>query len=141
MSRDDNAIFWRMQRGEIPQARSSTTLGSRVLTVDPDAGTIEIEYTATDEFLNPAGTVQGGFLAAMLDDTMGPCIYATLEANQISPTLTMNVAYHAPAKPGAITGKAQVTHRGGTIVHVAAELFQDGKLVATGNSTCMVRRL
>jgi acyl-coenzyme A thioesterase PaaI-like protein len=29
-----------------------------------------LAFTATDAFLNPAGVVQGGFLAAKLDDTL-----------------------------------------------------------------------
>jgi acyl-coenzyme A thioesterase PaaI-like protein len=42
-------------------------LGFRLIEIDPEEGTIEVAFTATEQFLNPAGTVQGGFLAAMLD--------------------------------------------------------------------------
>jgi acyl-coenzyme A thioesterase PaaI-like protein len=47
-------------------------LGWELEAVDPDAGTIELSFTAREEFLNPAGYIQGGSLAAMLDDTLGP---------------------------------------------------------------------
>jgi acyl-coenzyme A thioesterase PaaI-like protein len=31
-----------------------------------------VEFEARAEFLNPVGTIQGGILTAMLDDTVGP---------------------------------------------------------------------
>ena len=36
-----------------------------LVAIDPEEGTIEIAFTAGERFLNPAGVVQGGFLAAM----------------------------------------------------------------------------
>ena len=48
----------------------------------------------------PSGHVQGGFLAAMLDDTMGPALTATLEAGQFAPTVNLNVSFTARPKPG-----------------------------------------
>ena len=47
---------------------SAKLLGWTLRVIDPDAGTIEIGFTTDDRFTNPGGTVQGGFLAAMLDD-------------------------------------------------------------------------
>ena len=41
--------------------------------------TIETAFHARPEFTNAAGDVQGGLLAAMLDDTLGPALIATLE--------------------------------------------------------------
>jgi len=32
--------------------------------VDPEAGTIEVAFTATEQFLNPVGVIQGGLLAS-----------------------------------------------------------------------------
>ena len=55
----------------LPLPPAGKLLGWTLLAVDPEAGTIEIRFTADDRFLNPAGTVQGGFLAAMLDDRLG----------------------------------------------------------------------
>ena len=54
---------------------SARLLGWTLRAIDPDAGTIEIGFTADDRFTNPGGTVQGGFLAAMLDDTQGPALF------------------------------------------------------------------
>jgi acyl-coenzyme A thioesterase PaaI-like protein len=43
---------------------SAKLLGWRLRDIDPDAGTIEIGFTADERFTNPGGTVQGGFLAS-----------------------------------------------------------------------------
>ena len=55
-----------------------------ITAVDPEAGTIEVQFQARPEFANPIGNVQGGFLAAMLDDSMGPARAATLAAGASS---------------------------------------------------------
>ena len=38
----------------------------------PSRATCGSSSSATEQFLNPAGVVQGGFITAMLDETMGP---------------------------------------------------------------------
>jgi len=84
-------------RREPPSA--ARVLGWQLVAVDPSAGTIEISFTATDQFLNPAGDVQGGFLAAMLDDTLGPALVATLGDGEWAPTIDLHVQFLRPAKP------------------------------------------
>ena len=37
-----------------------------------------VQFEDKQEFLNPIGNVQGGFICAMLDDTLGPALVATL---------------------------------------------------------------
>jgi acyl-coenzyme A thioesterase PaaI-like protein len=44
-------------------------LGWTLLSIDPERGEIRVRFEAKPDFLNPAGTVQGGILSAMLDDT------------------------------------------------------------------------
>ena len=63
-------------------------------------------------FTNPAGNIQGGFLAAMLDDTMGPALSATLGPNEFAPTLNLNVSFERPAVVGTIVGKGRIVKRG-----------------------------
>jgi acyl-coenzyme A thioesterase PaaI-like protein len=63
--------FWDAVQGRVPLPGAAVTLGWELISVSPDEGTIEVAFTATEAFLNPAGVIQGGFLAAMLDDTPG----------------------------------------------------------------------
>ena len=70
--------FWDVLEGRRDPPPAAVLLGWQLVAVDHESGTIEVSFTATEQMLNPMGNVQGGFLAAMLDDTMGPAVVATL---------------------------------------------------------------
>src|SRR5687768_15135019 len=108
--------------GRKPAPPAAATLGFKLLAVDPQQGTIRVEFEAKHEFTNPVGNVQGGFLAAMLDDTLGPALVATLSKDQFAPTIELKVNFIRPAKPGRLIGNARVVARGGTIAFLAGEL-------------------
>ena len=115
---------------------SAKLLGWTLRAINPDAGTIEIGFTADNRFTNPGGTVQGGFLAAMLDDTQGPCLFAAIEGQVYAPTIDFHVVCLKPARPGRFTGKGRVVSLGKTIAVTEAELFDEGgTLVARGTFT------
>jgi uncharacterized protein (TIGR00369 family) len=138
---DRNAFFWQIQDGKLPQPQAAETLGLCITRVDPDEGVLEAEFEGKEAFLNPAGNIQGGFLSAMLDDTMGPTLAALLGAGEFAPTLNLNVQFLAPAKPGKLEGRGEVVKRGGGICFLSGELTQQGKLVATATATAAIRKL
>jgi uncharacterized protein (TIGR00369 family) len=111
--------FWDVieGRGEPPSA--AVLLGWSLIAVDPEAGTIEVSFNATDQFLNPAGHVQGGFLAAMLDDTLGPALVATLGEDEWAPTIELHVHFLSPARPGELRARGRVVQRGRDIAFLA----------------------
>ena len=112
---------------------SARLLGWTLRAIDTEAGTIEIGFTADERFLNPAGTVQGGFLAAMLDDTQGPAFFGMTHGEKYAPTIDFNISFVKAARPGRFVGKGRVVSRGKTIVFTEAELFDEtGDLVARG---------
>jgi uncharacterized protein (TIGR00369 family) len=116
-------------------------LGFRLLDIDPEVGTIEVGFQATDQFLNPAGTIQGGFLAAMLDDTLGPALVATLGRDEWAPTTDLHVQFLAPARPGPIVARGRVVKRGRQMAFLAGELTdEEGNLLATAVATANIRR-
>jgi uncharacterized protein (TIGR00369 family) len=138
---DKNSYFWKRFDGRVPPPPCAKTLGNEIVHVDSERGTIEIKFEAKPEFLNPAGNVQGGFLAAMLDDTMGPAIMATLAAGEFAPTLNLNVQFHRPAKAGPLKGVGRVVLRGTEVCQLAGELFQNDKIVATATATVVIRKI
>jgi uncharacterized protein (TIGR00369 family) len=97
-------------------------LGWRVVDARPADGWIRIRFEARPEFTNPAGHIQGGFLAAMLDDTMGPAMFVYSEGRLFTPTIEMHVSFLSPARPGPIYGEGQVVQAGKSIA------FLEGKL-------------
>jgi len=115
-------------------------LGWELVSVDPGAGTIEVVFTASEQFLNPVGVIQGGFLAAMLDDTLGPALVATLGPGQFAPTTDLHVQFMRPARPGRLTGRGRIVHRGTAVAFLAGELLDDsGQVVAAATATAQIR--
>jgi uncharacterized protein (TIGR00369 family) len=138
---DREAFFWKIVDGKLPPPRAAETLGIRFLEIDPDGGRIVVEFQAREAFTNPAGHVQGGFLAAMLDDTMGPALAMGLGAGEFAPTLSLNVSFHRPAVVGVLRGEGRVVRRGRDVCFLAGELFQDGGLVASATANAIVRAM
>src|ERR1700750_3515245 len=93
---------------------SAQLLGWRMLDARPEEGWLKVGFDGKREFCNPAGFVQGGILAAMLDDTKGPAVFAMTEGRLYTATISLTVNFLAPAKPGRIIGEARVTQLGKT---------------------------
>jgi uncharacterized protein (TIGR00369 family) len=141
MAKNPLAYFWQVIDGALPPPRVAATLGIEFTAIDADAGTIETSFQAKPEFTNPAGHIQGGMLAAMLDDTMGPALAATLGPGQFAPTLNLNVSFERPGKVGVIVGRGRVLKRGADVCFLAGELFQDGKRIASATATALIRSM
>jgi uncharacterized protein (TIGR00369 family) len=107
-----------------------------LLACDQTKGWVRIGFDGKRDFLNPAGTIQGGFLTAMLDDCMGPAAWIMTNGERYTATIDMNVSFLAPAKPGPIFGEGQVVQLGGTIAFLEARLFgPDDRLLARATSS------
>ena len=115
---------------------SSKLLGWHLLDARPKAGWIRIGFDGKSEFCNPAGFVQGGILAAMLDDTMGPAVFVMTEGKLYTATITMTVNFLAPARPGKLIGEASVIQLGKTIAFVEGKLMaEDGSVLARASTS------
>ena len=142
MDDERTGAFWDVVAGRRPAPAAAATLGWALSWVAPERGEIEVRFEAGEAFLNPMGKVQGGFLAAMLDDTLGPALVATLPAGEFAPTLELKVSFLRPARPGQLIGRGRVVHRGGTIAFLSGELSDDrGDVVATATATARIVRV
>lgn len=121
-----------------PTPPCATLLSLDILGADRDNGWVTMAFTAKPEFCNASGNVQGGFLAAMLDDCMGPAILIATDAEAFPSTIDLNVQFLAPAKPGRLIGKGRVVKIGKTIGFVEAEL-EDGSGNFVARATASVR--
>jgi uncharacterized protein (TIGR00369 family) len=114
---------------------SAKLLGWRLISLDTAAREIELGFEGKPEFLNPMGIVQGGFLGAMLDDTMGPLMVAITDGRMFGTTIDLHVHFLRPVRAGAITTKARITQLGKQIAFAEAQLFDsEGRLSA--RATC-----
>ena len=122
-----------------PRPPCAELLGWHVLDARPADGWIKVGFEGRREFLNPAGFIQGGFLAAMLDDTQGPALFAMTEGRIYAPTIDFTVSFVKAARPGRFVCRGRVVNLGKTIAFTEAELFDEsGELVARGTFSSRV---
>jgi len=110
--------------------------GFDLMSWDEKAQKIRVAFQTRLEFRNPAGAIQGGIVAAMLDDAFGPLLIIASGRTQAPLTLDLNISYVAAATHGRFECEARIIRRGKSIAFVEGELFgEDGELVARATST------
>jgi uncharacterized protein (TIGR00369 family) len=128
-----------MIEGRAPAPAAARLLGWKLQAIDPEQGTVRVEFEARPEFLNPVGTVQGGILTAMLDDTMGPAAASLLGGDAFAQTLELKTSFIRGARVGPLYGEGRVVHRGREILFLEGSLRDtEGRLVATATATARV---
>lgn len=95
-----------------------------------------------ERFLNPAGTMQGGFLAAALDSAMGASAVGAQRGRPVRvANAEMKTSFLRAARVGdELTIYAKVIKAGRSVSFVEATAHNDAhELVATASSTYVVR--
>ncbi|MFC3558656.1 PaaI family thioesterase [Sphingomonas qilianensis] len=112
------------------------TLGWQLISADPATGIVRVRFAARPEFGNPGGTVQGGFLAAMLDDVLGSAVLVKSDGAFCCATIGLNVLFVAPVHIGTVIGTGRVVSMGRSIAFVSGELHDDtGALLASATAS------
>jgi uncharacterized protein (TIGR00369 family) len=120
----------------LPAPPCAQLLGWKVLDARPADGWIRIGFEGRPEFRNPAGFIQGGFLTAMLDDTMGPAVFAATDGALYTASIDINVSFLKPARVGPLFGEGQVVQLGKTVAFIEARLMDEsGALIARATSS------
>jgi|UPI0007C798C5 uncharacterized protein (TIGR00369 family) len=115
------------------------TLGWTFVDADVETGRLRVAFDGKPAFTNPAGVIQGGFLAAMLDDVMGPAILVKSQGRTYATTIDLHIHYLRPVKPGAIEVEAVVTQLGRSVAYVEGKLFDArGRLCARATCSSMI---
>jgi len=105
-----------------------------------ESGDALIRFQAQPAFTNRHGTIQGGFLAAMLDSATGVCALAKLSPNLTVVTKSLDTRFLKPAAVGVITARARVIEQTERDMVVRAELI-DAKDVTVADATARLRIL
>lgn len=136
MTTERQGPFWDMIEGRLPPPPAAKLLGWQLVALDAEKGEITVSFDAKPDFVNPIGTVQGGFIAAMLDDTMGPAAAAFLGGQDFAQTLELKTSFLRAARPGRLIGHARVVHRGKDVIFLEGRLENGaGELIATASAT------
>jgi uncharacterized protein (TIGR00369 family) len=99
-----------------------------------------IRFQAQVAFTNRHGTVQGGFLAAMLDSATGICALAKLSSDLTVVTRSLDTRFLKPAAVGVITARARVMEQTERDMVVQAELI-DAQGITVADATARLRIL
>ncbi len=105
-----------------------------------EAGQASIRFQAQSAFTNRHGTVQGGFLAAMLDSATGICALAKLSPDLTVVTRSLDTRFLKPAAVGPITARARMIEQTERDMVVQAELI-DAEGVTVADATARLRIL
>ncbi|MEO0880633.1 MAG: PaaI family thioesterase [Pseudomonadota bacterium] len=119
-----------------PKPPCASLLGYEFVSFDRERQMMRVRFTGTPAMLNPAGSIQGGFLTAMLDDVMGSMLVVLTNGEKGPISVDLHTQFLWPAKPGLITGEARVRHMTNSTAFTEASLTsEDGDLIATAIQT------
>jgi acyl-coenzyme A thioesterase PaaI-like protein len=107
-----------------------TSMQGEFVDVALDEGLLVTRFPVLREYLNPYGAVQGGIVAAAVDNTLGPLSMLVAPPNV---TRTLEMKYSRPVTPDMkyIIVKAKFITREGKFLHFRAEVREtNGKLLA-----------
>jgi uncharacterized protein (TIGR00369 family) len=117
---------------------SAELLGREWLGFD-ETGEIGLaRFEARASFTNRHGTIQGGFLAAMLDSAAGLRALAALPSHQTAVTRSLNTRFLKPAQVGTITARARIVEHTERDIVVEAELV-DALGITVADATARLR--
>lgn len=106
-------------------------IGVRITRVED--GMAESQVTINPRHINPIGTVHGGVLVTMMDQSAGT---ASATLSPAGGTVDCDVHFLAAAKGGTLTCRAEILRAGGRITVVRAQVRDEaGTLIADGTYT------
>lgn len=129
-------------RGDLPGAPIGTSLGYKMHAVSEGS----VTFRGTPEFnvTNPMGTVHGGWYGALLDSAMACAVSTKVPAGSVYTTLEYKINILRPIPLGTtIDCIGEVAHVGRSTGVATGEIrgLDDGRLYATGSTTCIVMKL
>jgi uncharacterized protein (TIGR00369 family) len=129
-----------IQSGEIPPPPIAVVMNFSI--EELEEGRAVFIGEPGEEHYNPIGVVHGGYASTILDSALGCAVHTTCPAGVGYTSQTLEVKYLRPITrdTGAVRSEAEVIHRGRKTATSEARLTAagNGKLLATGTSTCLI---
>ncbi len=129
-----------IQSGELPPPPIAVVMNFTM--VEIEEGHAVFDGEPGEEHYNPIGVVHGGYASTILDSVLGCSVHTTLPKGVGYTSQTLEVKYLRPITrdTGAVRAEAVVIHKGRKTATAEAKLtsVENGKLLATGTSTCLL---
>lgn len=125
--------------GRFPQPAMAGTLGFRLHEVAP--GRVAFRAAPGFQHTNPMGVVHGGWYGTLLDSALGCAVMTEVPQGRWYTTLEYKVNLTRAIPLGMeIEAEAVVQHAGRSTAVAEATIrgVEDGRLYATGSTTCLI---
>jgi uncharacterized protein (TIGR00369 family) len=109
--------------------------------MEVERGRVVFEAKPSPRFLNPMGSVHGGWISTVLDSAMGCAVHSIMQPGQAYTTVDMSVSFVRPvsAGTGLIRCEGKLIHAGNRIATAEGRLWDASHtLIAHGSETCLV---
>ncbi|POF31586.1 PaaI family thioesterase [Roseibium marinum] len=134
-------IFEKMMAGDLP---APPIMAHMNITMKEFAeGRAVFAGMPAHQFLNPLGTVHGGWISTLIDTALSCAVQTALKPGESYTTtsLTVNMVRPLLADSGEVTCEGRLVHRGSRLATSEGGLKDArGKLIAHGTVTCMILR-
>jgi uncharacterized protein (TIGR00369 family) len=128
-----------MLRGDLPPPPFSAT--TRIYPVEANEGHVIFDGEPSADYLNPLGTVHGGWISALLDSAMACAVHSRLAAGQSYTTveLKINFVRAVTERMVRVRCEGRVVHFGGRLATAEGRITDlEGRLLAHGTETCLI---
>jgi uncharacterized protein (TIGR00369 family) len=132
-------IFKLMKDGKLPAP--PIMLHSNIRLAEFEHGRAVFTGTPEKQFLNPLGTIHGGWISTIIDSALSCAVHTCLEPGEFYTTTSLTVNMVRPLLPGSgeVTCEGRVVHRGSRLATSEGDLQDSrGKLIAHGTVSCMI---
>ena len=128
--------------GRLPGPPIGATMGYHLHSVEEG----RVVFRGTPEFnvTNPMGTVHGGWYGTLLDSAMACAVMTRVPRGSVYTTLEYKINILRPIPLGTTVdcwGEIDHVGRSTGIAHGEIRGVEDGKLYATGSTTCIVMQV
>ncbi|WP_421703366.1 PaaI family thioesterase [Aliiroseovarius sp.] len=128
--------------GTLPAPPISRVLNYRLYSVEE--GRVAFRGTPGFDHTNPMGTVHGGWYGTLVDSCMACAVMTLVPKGSVYTTLEFKTNIIRPIKLGTeieAVGTSQHTGRSTGVAVAELRGVEDGKLYATGSTTCIVMKM
>jgi uncharacterized protein (TIGR00369 family) len=128
-----------MVEGRLPSAPIMKTMDFVLVHVEPGHAVFQGRPSA--DFLNPLGSLHGGWYATLLDSCVGCAVHTTLPAGRAYTTLEVkfNLVRSVGTDVPLVRAEGRLVHGGRQVATAEGRLVgPDGKLYAHASTTCLL---
>jgi uncharacterized protein (TIGR00369 family) len=132
-------MFEAIGNGELPSVPIGASLD--FWPIEFEFGRMVFQGRPSAKYMNPLGTIHGGWIATLLDSAVACAVHTTLPAGKGYTTAELKISYVRALTPKVplVRAEGKIINSGRQVGFAEGRLFgPDGKLYAHATTTCVV---